>query len=52
MGLMMVQMAKSVGAGKVALVGTRDYRLEVGKKWGADYLFNTKDPQSLTTSRI
>jgi threonine dehydrogenase-like Zn-dependent dehydrogenase len=46
MGLMMVQMAKSVGAGKVALVGTRDYRLEVGKKWGADYLFNTKDSKS------
>ena len=46
MGLMMVQLAKSVGAGKVALIGTRDYRLEVGKKWGADYLFNTQDKES------
>lgn len=46
MGLMMVQLAKSVGAGKVALVGTRDYRLEAGKKWGADYVFNTADEGS------
>lgn len=46
MGLMMVQMCKAVGAGKVALIGTRDYRLEEGKKWGADYLFNTKDKSS------
>ena len=46
MGLMMVQLCKSVGAGKVALIGTRDYRLEEGRKWGADYLFNTKEPKS------
>jgi threonine dehydrogenase-like Zn-dependent dehydrogenase len=46
MGLMMVQLAKSVGAGKVALIGTRDYRLETGKKWGADYIFNTQDKKS------
>ena len=46
MGLMMVQLAKSVGAGKVALIGTRDYRLEVGKKWGADYVFNTREKDS------
>lgn len=45
-GLMMVQMAKAVGAGKVALIGTRDYRLEEGKKWGADYIFNTADAKS------
>jgi len=46
MGLMMVQLCKSVGAGKIAFIGTRDYRLEEGKKWGADYLFNTKDTKS------
>lgn len=45
-GLMMVQLAKSLGAGKVALVGTRDYRLEVGRKHGADYLFNVSDSKS------
>jgi L-iditol 2-dehydrogenase len=45
-GLMMIQLAKSLGAGKVAFVGTRDYRLEEGTKWGADYLFNTKEPSS------
>ncbi|MFQ6067034.1 MAG: zinc-binding dehydrogenase [bacterium] len=46
MGQMMVQMAKSIGAGKVALIGTRDYRLQIGKKFGADYLFNTRDKKS------
>ncbi len=45
-GLMMVQVAKAMGAGKVALVGTRDYRLEAGKKLGADYIFNLKDSSS------
>jgi threonine dehydrogenase-like Zn-dependent dehydrogenase len=45
-GLMMIQLCRSLGAGKIAFVGTRDYRLEEGKKWGADYLFNTKEPTS------
>ncbi|MCF7928327.1 MAG: alcohol dehydrogenase catalytic domain-containing protein [Spirochaetales bacterium] len=46
MGMMMVQMARAMGAGKVALVGTRDYRLEWGKKFGVDYFFNVKDQKS------
>jgi threonine dehydrogenase-like Zn-dependent dehydrogenase len=45
-GIMMVQMAKAIGAGKVAMIGTRDYRLEEARKWGADYIFNTKDEKS------
>ena len=45
-GLMMTQLAKSSGAGKVVLVGTRDYRLEVGKELGVDEIMNTKDPSS------
>jgi threonine dehydrogenase-like Zn-dependent dehydrogenase len=45
-GIMMVQMAKATGAGKVAMIGTRDYRLEEARKWGADYIFNTKDEKS------
>lgn len=46
MGLMMVQLAKSLGAGKVAMIGTRDYRLEIAKKWGADYIYNIFDKKS------
>ncbi len=46
MGQMMVQLAKSAGAGKIALIGTRDHRLELGKKYGADYLFNIRDEKS------
>ncbi|MGM0367503.1 MAG: zinc-dependent alcohol dehydrogenase [Actinomycetota bacterium] len=46
MGQMMVQLAKSVGAGKIALIGTRDYRLEMGKKYGADFIYNIRDKNS------
>ena len=45
-GLMMVQLLKSSGAGKVALVGTRDYRLEVGKTMGADVIINNSEKSS------
>lgn len=45
-GILMVQMAKLYGAGKVCLVGTRDGRLEVGKKCGADFIVNTRDSSS------
>lgn len=47
-GLMMLQLAKSSGAGKVALVGGPgdDYRLEAGKKLGADHLINVADKNS------
>ena len=46
MGQMMVQMARRWGAGRVALVGTRDYRLDWGKKSGADFVFNPSEKQS------
>ena len=47
MGMMMVQMCKAVGAGKVALIGaTNDWRLEQGKRFGADYLFNNTSKNS------
>lgn len=45
-GNMMVQLAKSRGAGKVTLVGTRDYRLKLGKDAGADILINVTDEES------
>ena len=45
-GLAEAQLIKSSGAGTVAVVGTRDYRLEVAKKAGADHVFNTADAGS------
>ncbi len=45
-GLMMVQLAKARGAGRVLLVGRRDYPLEVGRQVGADFLVNTADVNS------
>ena len=45
-GLMMVQLAKAAGAGRVILVGTRDYRLEVGRALGADLLINVRERAS------
>lgn len=45
-GLMMTQLAKAAGAGKVLLVGTRDNRLELGRELGADLIANTSDTES------
>jgi L-iditol 2-dehydrogenase len=44
-GLSMVQLLKNEGA-RVALVGTRDYRLDLGKQMGADFVWNVKDGSS------
>jgi threonine dehydrogenase-like Zn-dependent dehydrogenase len=44
-GLSMVQLLRNEGA-RVALVVTRDYRLEIGKKLGADHVWNTRDGAS------
>ncbi len=45
-GLLGVAVAKALGAEPVILTGTRDSRLEIGKKLGADYVINVreKDP--------
>jgi len=45
-GLMMAQLAKSVGAGNVILVGRRDFPLEQGLKLGVDYAINSADKKS------
>lgn len=45
-GLMVVQYLKRSGLSPVILVGTRDYRLEVGLKLGADHVINTKEKGS------
>lgn len=42
-GLMAVQLAKSLGAGRVVLVGTRESRLAVGKEVGADVTVNSRE---------
>jgi L-iditol 2-dehydrogenase len=44
-GLSMVQLLKNEGA-RVALIGTRDYRLELGKTVGADFVWNVSDEAS------
>src|SRR5437773_8138223 len=41
-GLMAVQLCKALGASRVILTGTRDERLEVGRKLGADFLVNVR----------
>lgn len=42
-GLMGVAMAKSLGAHPVILTGTRDSRLGMGKKLGADHVINVRN---------
>ncbi|MGH7048031.1 MAG: zinc-dependent alcohol dehydrogenase [Stellaceae bacterium] len=41
-GLLGVAVAKALGADPVVLTGTRDSRLELGKKLGADHLVNAR----------
>jgi L-iditol 2-dehydrogenase len=41
-GLLAVAVAKSLGASPVILTGTRDGRLSIGKKLGADYTINVR----------
>ena len=45
-GLMMVQLAKASGAGKVIAVDVRDFSLEKAKLLGASYVINSLDKKS------
>jgi L-iditol 2-dehydrogenase len=45
-GLMMVQLAKAAGAGKVFAIDVRDYSLEKAKQLGATHVINTLDKKS------
>jgi len=50
-GLMAVQCAKALGAGKVALTGTRDDRLALGAKLGADLTVNARNEDPVKAVR-
>ncbi|MDR1929660.1 MAG: alcohol dehydrogenase catalytic domain-containing protein [Treponema sp.] len=45
-GLMMVQLAKASGAGKVIALGAHDFGLEKAKQLGATHLINTREKSS------
>ncbi|MFC1664747.1 zinc-binding dehydrogenase [Pseudomonadota bacterium] len=47
-GLMVVAVAKSLGAEPVMLVDIRDDRLDIGQKMGADILINAKNEEPVT----
>ncbi|MBE6830525.1 MAG: alcohol dehydrogenase [Ruminococcaceae bacterium] len=46
-GLMAVQLAKVLGAGRVILVGTRESRLATGKEVGADITMNSRETDAV-----
>jgi L-iditol 2-dehydrogenase len=46
-GLLGVGIAKSLGAQPVILTGTRDNRLEIGKKLGADHVVNVRNENAV-----
>lgn len=46
-GLMGVGVAKAMGAQPVILTGTRDVRLEIGKKLGADHVINVRNEDAV-----
>ncbi|WP_088347693.1 MULTISPECIES: zinc-binding dehydrogenase [Rhodomicrobium] len=50
-GLLGVAVAKALGAQPVILTGTRDNRLEIGKKLGADYVINVRNEDPVEAVR-
>jgi L-iditol 2-dehydrogenase len=50
-GLMGVAVAKALGASPVILTGTRDGRLEMGKKLGADHVVNVRTEDAVAAVR-
>lgn len=52
-GLLGVAVAKALGASPVILTGTRDARLETGRRLGADHVVNvTREPAAETVRRL
>ena len=49
-GLLGVAVAKALGADPVILIGTRNDRLEIGKKLGADFVLNVKEEKDIVNS--
>lgn len=50
-GLLGVAVAKALGAQPVILTGTRDNRLEIGKKLGADHIINVRNEDPVEAVR-
>jgi L-iditol 2-dehydrogenase len=50
-GLLGVAVAKALGADPVILTGTRDSRLELGKKLGADHVVNARQEDAVAAVR-
>ena len=50
-GLLGVAVAKALGAQPVILTGTRDNRLEIGKKLGADHVINIRNEDPVAAVR-
>src|SRR6202140_4874532 len=50
-GLLGVAVAKALGADPVILTGTRDARLELGKKLGADHVVNIKNENAVAAGK-
>lgn len=50
-GLLGVAVAKALGAQPVILTGTRDNRLEMGKKLGADHVVNVRNEDAIAKVR-
>lgn len=50
-GLMTVQLCKALGAERVILVGTRESRLDLGARLGADVVINARKEQAVDAAR-
>ncbi|GAA5153552.1 alcohol dehydrogenase catalytic domain-containing protein [Pseudonocardia eucalypti] len=50
-GLLAVQVARQLGADPIALIGTRHSRLELGKRFGADLVLNSREQDPVDAVR-
>jgi threonine dehydrogenase-like Zn-dependent dehydrogenase len=50
-GILLAQSAKAMGAAEVLITDISDYRLELAKKCGADYIVNTKNMDPVILKR-
>ena len=50
-GLLCVQVCRELGAEFVALVGTRESRLDIGRRFGADLVINSREADAVAAVR-
>ena len=51
-GMLNIKLAKALGAGRVIATDISDYRLDMAKKFGAEYVFNAKEDLPMQIKKV